>query len=200
MLIPIGSATAEIEVRRSRFIAIATPVEESEAMRTLISETRALHPQANHVVHAAIMGRDGSQFSFSDDREPKNTAGRPMLEVLKGSGITNLLVMVVRYFGGTLLGTGGLVKAYSEATKAVLEVLKNEELIDKESLEIIVDYDIYKQVDKLLKEKRGEIESLFETQVTIKVTLPAEYVAEVTLQITNLSSGSATIRHYPDSQ
>ncbi len=200
MLIPIGSATAEIEVRRSRFIAIATPVEESEAMRTLISETRALHPQANHVVHAAIMGRDGSQFSFSDDREPKNTAGRPMLEVLKGSGITNLLVMVVRYFGGTLLGTGGLVKAYSEATKAVLEVLKTEELIDKESLEIIVDYDIYEQVDKLLKEKRGEIESLFETQVTIKVTLPAEYVAEVTLQITNLSSGSATIRHYPDSQ
>ena len=200
MLIPIGSATAEIEVRRSRFIAIATPVEESEAMRTLISETRALHPQANHVVHAAIMGRDGSQFSFSDDREPKNTAGRPMLEVLKGSGITNLLVMVVRYFGGTLLGTGGLVKAYSEATKAVLEVLKTEELIDKESLEIVVDYDIYEQVDKLLKEKRGEIESLFETQVTIKVTLPAEYVAEVTLQITNLSSGSATIRHYPDSQ
>ncbi|NLA93221.1 MAG: hypothetical protein GX842_07330, partial [Spirochaetales bacterium] len=84
MLIPVGSATAEIEIRRSRFIAIATPVEESEAMRALISETRSLHPQANHVVHAAIMGRDGSQFSFSDDREPKNTAGRPMLEVLRG--------------------------------------------------------------------------------------------------------------------
>ncbi|NLA93154.1 MAG: YigZ family protein [Spirochaetales bacterium] len=200
MLIPVGSATAEIEVRRSRFIAIATPVEESEAMRALISETRSLHPQANHVVHAAIMGRDGSQFSFSDDREPKNTAGRPMLEVLRGSGITNLLVMVVRYFGGTELGTGGLVRAYSEVTKAVLEVLKTEELIDKESLEIVVDYDIYEQVEKLLKEKRGEMESLFETQVTIKVTLPAQYVDEVTLQITNLSSGSATIRHCPDSQ
>jgi len=200
MLIPVGSATAEIEVRRSRFIAIATPVEESGAMRALISETRSLHPQANHVVHAAIMGRDGSQFSFSDDREPKNTAGRPMLEVLRGSGITNLLVMVVRYFGGTELGTGGLVRAYSEVTKAVLEVLKTEELIDKESLEIIVDYDIYEQVEKLLKEKRGEMESLFETRVTIKVTLPAQYVDEVTLQITNLSSGSATIRHCPDSQ
>ncbi len=200
MLIPVGSATAEIEIRRSRFIAIATPVEESEAMRALISETRSLHPQANHVVHAAIMGRDGSQFSFSDDREPKNTAGRPMLEVLRGSGITNLLVMVVRYFGGTELGTGGLVRAYSEAAKAVLEVLKTEELIDKESLEIIIDYDIYEQVEKLLKEKRGEMESLFETQVTIKVTLPAQYVDEVTLQITNLSSGSATIRHCPDSQ
>lgn len=200
MLIPVGSATAEIEVRRSRFIAIATPVEESEAMRALISETRSLHPQANHVVHAAIMGRDGSQFSFSDDREPKNTAGRPMLEVLRGSGITNLLVMVVRYFGGTELGTGGLVRAYSEVTKAVLEVLKTEELIDKESLEIIIDYDIYEQVEKLLKEKRGEMESLFETRVTIKVTLPAKYVDEVTSQITNLSSGSATIRHYPDSQ
>ncbi len=200
MLIPVGSATAEIEIKRSRFIAIATPIEESEAMRALISETRSLHPQANHVVHAAIMGRDGSQFSFSDDREPKNTAGRPMLEVLRGSGITNLLVMVVRYFGGTELGTGGLVRAYSEAAKAVLEVLKTEELIDKESLEIIIDYDIYEQVEKLLKGKRGEMESLFETRVTIKVTLPAHYVDEVTLQITNLSSGSATIRHCPDSQ
>ncbi|HHU87742.1 MAG: YigZ family protein [Sphaerochaetaceae bacterium] len=200
MLIPVGSATAEIEVRRSRFIAIATPIEESEAMRALISETRAQHPQANHVAHAAIMGRDGSQFSFSDDREPKNTAGRPMLEVLKGSGITNLLVMVVRYFGGTLLGTGGLVKAYSEATKAVLEVLKTEELIDKATLKIMIDYDIYEQVDKLLKEKQGEAENLFETQVTIKVTLPKKYVDEVTSQITNLSSGSATILDCQDSQ
>ena len=93
-----------------------------------------------------------------------------------------------------------MVKAYSEATKAVLEVIKTEELIYKATLKIMIDYDIYEQVDKLLKEKQGEAENLFETQVTIKVTLPKKYVDEVTSQITNLSSGSATILDCQDSQ
>src|SRR5690554_2814069 len=115
MRIPISPASAEIEIKRSRFIAIVEPVTDTETMKTLISATRAQHPQANHVVHAAIMGEQGSQFSYSDDHEPKNTAGRPVLEILKGSDITNILLMVVRYFGGTLLGTGGLVKAYGNA-------------------------------------------------------------------------------------
>ncbi|HLW21650.1 MAG TPA: YigZ family protein, partial [Sphaerochaetaceae bacterium] len=144
------SNSAEIEVKRSRFIAIAEPIADAEAVKQRIAVTRALHPQANHVVHAAVLGDQGTQFSMSDDHEPKNTAGRPVLEILKGSGITNILVMVVRYFGGTLLGTGGLVKAYGDAAKAVLEHLKTEELIEKTSLTIIIGYDLYEQVRNLL--------------------------------------------------
>ena len=93
--------TAELIVKKSRFISIARICTSPSDVKRIVDETRRQFPDATHVVHAAVMG---SQFSFSDDHEPKNTAGRPALEVLKGSGITNIIVLIIRYFGGTLLG------------------------------------------------------------------------------------------------
>ena len=104
-----------------------------KAISSKVKQIRDEHPNATHVVHAAVIGPKGDLYSMSDDREPKNTAGRPALEVLKGSGVTNILVCIVRYFGGTLLGTGGLVKAYGDSTKEVLGVIKTEPLIAKVS-------------------------------------------------------------------
>ena len=117
MLVLTERAEAEIEVKRSRFIAIALPANTPEDVRNAVLSIRKEHPDANHVVHAAVIGKTGTEYSVSDDREPKNTAGRPALEVLKGSGITNIVICIVRYFGGTLLGTGGLVKAYGDSAK-----------------------------------------------------------------------------------
>lgn len=194
MKIPISSHVAEIEVKRSRFIAIAETVEDTDTIKQRIAQTRAEHAQANHVVHAAVLGDRGNQFSMSDDHEPKNTAGRPALEILKGSGITNILVMVVRYFGGTLLGTGGLVKAYGDATKAALDGLKTEELIGKSAITITIGYDLYEQVKILLTEKKGLSEEDFATEVTIRCTLPSEHIEEVVSRITDLSSGRAIIK------
>ena len=110
--------STELIVKKSRFIAIARKCNDPAEVKRIVDQTRAQYPDATHVVHAAVMG---SQFSYSDDHEPKNTAGRPALEVLKGSGITNIIVLIIRYFGGTLLGTGGLVKAYGDSTKMVLD-------------------------------------------------------------------------------
>lgn len=193
MKIPISSPVAEIEVKRSRFIAIALPVKDTDSIKEHIQRTRAEHPQANHVVHAAVLGPQGTQFSMSDDHEPKNTAGRPVLEILKGSGITDILVMVVRYFGGTLLGTGGLVKAYGDAAKAVLDVLKTEELIEKSTLSIIIGYDLYDQVKIILAEHDGTTREDFATEVTIECTLPADQEEIVISRITDLSSARAVI-------
>ena len=117
MLVPVERAEASIEVKKSKFIAIAIPTKTMEGVKEAVSEVRKEHPDANHVVHAAVIGKAGTMYSSSDDREPKNTAGRPALEVLKGSGVTDVTVAVVRYFGGTLLGTGGLVKAYGDSVK-----------------------------------------------------------------------------------
>jgi uncharacterized YigZ family protein len=122
--IPLESAQTELEVRKSKFLAFALPCTSLTDAKHMVSTLKAEHPGANHVVHAAVIGERGDEFSYSDDREPKNTAGRPALEVLKGSGITNVAIFIVRYFGGTLLGTGGLVKAYGESAKKVLEILK----------------------------------------------------------------------------
>ena len=129
--------TTELVVKKSRFISIAKVCENPADVKRLVDETRAKYPDATHVVHAAVMG---NQFSFSDDHEPKNTAGRPALEVLKGSGITNIIVLIVRYFGGTLLGTGGLVKAYGDSAKLVLDGIETEDLVEKTDFRVTIGY------------------------------------------------------------
>ncbi|MGI6433123.1 MAG: IMPACT family protein [Sphaerochaetaceae bacterium] len=197
MRVPIQSASAEIEIKRSRFIAVAEYISEAHLIKERTLAMRKHHPGANHVVHAAVMGKKGSEFSLSDDHEPKNTAGRPALEVLKGSGITNILVMIIRYFGGTKLGTGGLVKAYADATKAVLEVLKTEELVEKTAMKLVIGYDIYEQVKQLLIEVNAEITEEFTDEVTIRCNIPLSVAPEITSQITDLSSGNARITDLP---
>lgn len=198
MRVPLESCGAQIDVKRSRFIAIAQPLSDMQDVRERIAVVRAAHPQANHVVHAAVVGLHGTQFSVSDDHEPKNTAGRPVLEVLKGSGITNILVMVVRYFGGTLLGTGGLVKAYGDAAKAVLDSLKTEELIEKSSLIIVIGYDIYEQVKLLLQAYEAVATEDFSTEVTVRATVASNVVDKLVAQITDLSAGRARIEFPQD--
>ena len=166
-------ATAEIEIKKSRFISIAYPVESLEEVKEKVIYTRSLHPNATHVVHSAVVGKSGTLFSSSDDREPKNTAGRPSLEVLKGSGITNICVCTVRYFGGTLLGTGGLVKAYGDSTKEVLKIVKTEELIERESFAAVMQYDHYTLAKRLLDVTTAtDITEDFGVGITIKGKIP----------------------------
>ena len=169
----LETATAEIEIKKSRFISIAYPVESLEEVKEKVIHTRSLHPNATHVVHSAVVGKSGTLFSSSDDREPKNTAGRPSLEVLKGSGITNICVCIVRYFGGTLLGTGGLVKAYGDSTKEVLKIVKTEELIERESFAAVMQYDHYTLAKRLLDETTAtDITEDFGVGITIKGKIP----------------------------
>ena len=169
----LETATAEIEIKKSRFISIAYPVESLEEVKEKVIYTRSLHPNATHVVHSAVVGKSGTLFSSSDDREPKNTAGRPSLEVLKGSGITNICVCTVRYFGGTLLGTGGLVKAYGDSTKEVLKIVKTEELIERESFAVVMQYDHYTLAKRLLDETTAtDITEDFGVGITIKGKIP----------------------------
>ena len=151
MKVLIRRAEAEIEVKKSRFIAIAIPTDTMEAVKAAVDSVRAEHPVANHVVHASVVGKSGTMYSFSDDREPKNTAGRPALEVLKGSGITDIVICIVRYFGGTLLGTGGLVKAYGDSAKEVLRIVRTEELVEKTSFRIVMPYNAYTLIKRIFE-------------------------------------------------
>lgn len=151
MLIPTARAEAEIEIKKSRFISIAIPTSSMDEVKNAVSSVRAEHPDATHVVHAAVIGKAGTMYSSSDDREPKNTAGRPALEVVKGSGITNITVCIVRYFGGTLLGTGGLVKAYGDSAKEVLRIVPTEPLIEKSSFTMTIPYNSYTLIKRLFE-------------------------------------------------
>lgn len=174
MDILLNRAECEIVVKKSRFISIALPCSSLEEIKPLVKTIREEHPDATHVVHAAVVGPKGDLYSMSDDREPKNTAGRPALEVLKGSGVTNILVCIVRYFGGTLLGTGGLVKAYGDSAKEVLGVIETEPLIAKSGFTMLISYDMYENVKRLLKEVQASaVEEEFASGITIKGMIPA---------------------------
>jgi uncharacterized YigZ family protein len=170
--IPTNKANNELIFKKSRFISLATKVKSTEEVKEIVTKLKNEHPNANHVVHAAIIGNQGTIYSYSDDKEPKNTAGRPAFEVLKGSGLTNIGVFIIRYFGGTLLGTGGLVKAYGESAKEVLKKIKSEELIKKSEFIIKTSYDRYEKIKIILDQNNCLIENEdFNVGITIKGTL-----------------------------
>jgi len=188
--IPLESAQTETEVRKSKFLAFATACTSLSEAKQMVSTLKAEHPGANHVVHAAVIGERGDEFSYSDDREPRNTAGRPVLEVLKGSGITNVAIFIVRYFGGTLLGTGGLVKAYADSAKSVLDILKTEELIEKCHFSLTTSYNLYEPIRKLLIDAQATIvDEQFATAVSIEGTLAVTARQSVESAITEISNG-----------
>ena len=188
MLILKNPAQTELVVKKSRFIAIALPCNDITQVKEMVEKTRKENPGANHVVHAAVVG---NQFSFSDDREPKNTAGRPAFEVLKGSGISNICVMVVRYFGGTLLGTGGLVKAYGDSVKNVLQVAQTEEYVEKTSFEIKIPYTMYENVKRLLASLEATIDHEdFQSDIVINGLVPISNQDSLQAGLSELSNGS----------
>ncbi|HOA88438.1 MAG TPA: YigZ family protein, partial [Propioniciclava tarda] len=115
-------AESEFEVKRSRFLTTLARVDAEEAAREVIADVRRVHPAARHHCSAFIVEVEGAQHieRSSDDGEPSGTAGAPMLGVLRGSGVTQVVAVVTRYFGGVLLGTGGLVRAYSDAVAEAL--------------------------------------------------------------------------------
>ena len=181
----------ELVVKKSRFIAIARTCNDPAQVKKLVDETRATYPDATHVVHAAVMG---SQFSFSDDHEPKNTAGRPALEVLKGSGITNIIVLIVRYFGGTLLGTGGLVKAYGDSTKLVLDGIETEELVEKTAFSLTISYDMYENTKRILSSVSADsLREDFGTEISISGQIPVSEKDNLSSLIGNLSNGKRQV-------
>lgn len=182
---------AELVVKKSRFISIARMCSSPADVKRIVDETRAQYPDATHVVHAAVMG---NQFSFSDDHEPKNTAGRPALEVLKGSGITNIIVLIIRYFGGTLLGTGGLVKAYGDSAKLVLDGIKTEELVEKSSFSLTIGYEMYENTKRLLASVAADsIKEDFGTEISITGTIPVSNKDALASQISDLSNGKRSV-------
>ena len=194
MLTLTKESQAEIEIKKSRFIAIATPANTLEEVKSIVKSTWEIHPDATHVVHAAVVGKAGTMYSSSDDREPKNTAGRPALEVLKGSGITNICVCIIRYFGGTLLGTGGLVKAYGDAVKEVLKCVETEELIERISFRIVLPYDGYTLLKRLLDEvKATSLSEDFATGITVRGQIPVSEKERLNSGVLDIGQGRIQI-------
>lgn len=138
--------------RGSKFLAFAYPIVHEKDVKPIIEALKNLHPKANHHCYAFRLGMDKSNFRVNDDGEPSGTAGRPILNTLLSKDLTNILVVVVRYFGGTLLGVPGLINAYKSAA---LEALSNAEIVEKtlnSRYEISFDFEKMNEVMKVIKE------------------------------------------------
>jgi uncharacterized YigZ family protein len=195
MIMPAGRARAEIRASNSRFIATAGPAASVEAARALIAEIRAEMPDASHHVYAYVIGHGATTtLGMSDDGEPSGTAGRPALAVLRGSGLGDVALVVTRYFGGTLLGTGGLVHAYGDAAKAVLALLPREEKIERRTLVATLPYAAYDTARRLVVAHAGSIvDEAFAADVTLRVLLPAAQVAALVAALSEATAGQARI-------
>ncbi|MEU8411496.1 YigZ family protein [Amycolatopsis japonica] len=136
-----GTGVHEIEIRRSRFLCALAPVTSEEAAREVIAARKKADPAARHHCHAFVLGADGRTQRSSDDGEPAGTAGTPMLEVLRRRELTDTVAVVTRYFGGVLLGAGGLIRAYGQAVSEAVDVIGVREYRRLRLVEVVVDYD-----------------------------------------------------------
>lgn len=161
--------------KRSRFIATLRHCETEEEANNFVKEMKSKYWDARHNVYAYSV-EGGRMCRFSDDGEPHGTAGKPMLDCIQGSGITNIAVVVTRYFGGILLGTGGLVRAYSKATQDVLQSAEVYIMLAGVSCEIVCEYADLTTLQKLIAESDGEIKDTeYTDKITIKFVLKEEF-------------------------
>ncbi|MBR3769134.1 MAG: YigZ family protein [Lachnospiraceae bacterium] len=184
----------EIVEKKSRFIATVRPVCTEEEAVAFINEMKKKYWDARHNCSAFVIGDNNEISRCSDDGEPAQTAGRPMLDVLLKEGIHNVAVVVTRYFGGTLLGTGGLVRAYQKATQ---EGLAASVVIDKlpgRKLTIGTDYVGLGKIQYLIgKENLTTIDTVYTDQVEIIVMIPSELQQKIEKDVIEATSGNARI-------
>ena len=179
-----GTATGEYEEKKSRFIAQLSFADSEEAAVAFLEQVRAANRTARHNVYAYRL-RAGNRERYSDDGEPAKTAGTPALEVLQHSGLTDLIVVVTRYFGGVLLGTGGLVRAYTTATARALE---NAEVVTVRS------YALYERASLLIDAAGAkQAPPEFADRVTLRWQMPEHTEAPLLEQLRELTRGSAQV-------
>ena len=177
--------SVETEVKHSRFIATVCPCKTEQEATDFIASMRKKYWDAKHNVYAFSIRENGTK-RFSDDGEPHSTAGLPVMEVINHSGITDIAVVVTRYFGGILLGTGGLVRAYSEAARLALEKAEIIPKLPAKKFKITCDYGDYDPLIKVLEGFEAKILSTdFAHNVSVEVAVKAELYSELLLKCTD---------------
>ena len=180
------------EVKRSRFICYLAHVQGEAQAKAFIAGIRAKHPDANHNCWAYLGGRpeDSVRIGFSDDGEPSGCAGRPMLNVLQGSGLGEICAVVSRYFGGIKLGTGGMARAYGGAVSAALKVAETTERRVMRELSLVCDYDQLNLVEQLVGQFDGEIQSAdYQQQIHLQLALDNRQARAFAAALSDRSQG-----------
>lgn len=182
-------AETEYIVNKSRFIGCCKPISSAEEAVDFINSRRALHREARHSVYAYAV-RSPEYSRYSDDGEPQGTAGQPTLDVIKKNFLTDVCIVVTRYFGGILLGAGGLVRAYSHSASLAVEAAGIVKMGLCEVYEVFSDYSRYERLEKLIRASGGTVESTdFSDRVRIVFRIHAERSADMLDKLTDMSFG-----------
>ncbi|MEG1630820.1 MAG: YigZ family protein [Hydrogenoanaerobacterium sp.] len=186
------AAEDEFTEKKSRFIGYIAPVASEEDALSVISVRKTLHRDATHNVYAYTLR--GGIARCTDDGEPQGTAGVPALEALQKAGVTDVCVVVTRYFGGTLLGTGGLIRAYSQAAAQALKAAKQRLMLPCTVLELSVNYSLYGKAARLLPQYEALVlQSDFGEEVTLRVMLKSENVPVFTDALREATAANAKL-------
>ncbi len=184
----------EITEKKSRFIAAVQPVTTPEEALAFVAEKKKEYWDARHNCYAYVTGARQEQMRCSDDGEPSGTAGRPILDVLLREEIHDAVIVVTRYFGGVLLGTGGLVRAYQKAAAEALAAAEILSWREGKSLAVETDYQDYGKVEYILRELGIPVEGTdFQQQVTIRAMVPGELTKKTEKEIGERTGGKACL-------
>lgn len=182
----------EYIVDKSRFITTISPCTTEEEAQAFIGRINKEFWDATHNCTAYALGPKQEQQRSSDNGEPSGTAGKPMLEVLKKTGITNVAVVVTRYFGGIKLGAGGLIRAYSHSVAETLGLAPKELHTTRTQLQVTIDYSLYGAVERFLQDKKLHYEANFGEHVTVTILVPPTDVEGIQKELQDMSHGAAT--------
>lgn len=188
----------EIQEKKSRFLSFIFAVESEEEIQEILERFRKQYWDARHVCFAYVLHDNPPRMRFSDDGEPQGTAGKPMLELLTREGLENVLLIVVRYFGGVLLGTGGLLRAYTDSSR---EALDNAIYIEKKAAyltEVSLDYGLSGRMPYIMADMElSQVDISYSDVVTYTIPIPVEMFPRFAKQMTELTKGGMNLEPGP---
>ncbi len=186
---------SSLETKKSRFYGLAYPASSRDECDSLLVELRKDFADATHIVYAIRLGFDGSYEYFTDSGEPSGTAGAPILRVMKGQNISNAMVAVIRYFGGTKLGTGGLARAYGETARTAVDNAGKIPLVEMVQIEAKIPYGAISQWAILIDSIGGVIVSQnFTDNIAVAAKIPKEKIDEVESFVEEVTKGSEKLK------
>ncbi|MBQ9437281.1 MAG: YigZ family protein [Lachnospiraceae bacterium] len=192
-------AEFEYTEKKSRFLAQTFPVKGVEEIEAFLDSVRKRYYDARHHCYAYCFGERYENSRISDDGEPTGTAGKPIFDVISGAGVTDCLAVVTRYFGGTLLGTGGLVRAYSAAAKGALDVSILVRKIPALRYEFSADYADWGKLQYLFSQRGISPETVYGQEILVRYDVPEEQAGSVEKSIVQLTSGKAVPKKLQES-
>jgi len=186
---------AELIERKSRFIGYISHVSTEADAKSYIDTVRFLHPEANHHVWCYILNR-GAVVKASDDGEPSGTAGRPISEVLLREDLSDVACVVVRYFGGILLGAGGLIRAYASSAKLALDVSEIVEMVPMEKIRVTIPYHYYGKINSYLQKADIILQDpLFSEDVSFQIVIAPDQLSCLSSVLMDMTAGKTAIQH-----